>query len=170
MKTNLFWWIGGFVVLVILLVILIIGRGQLTDLEEQNADLETQVGNLQAQMSTLQFSLNQTKNELTEIKKVYPPRNFNSLSELTDWLSQNNISERPLSVSYEEWYTNALELQSDAFSDGFIISVDYDWNYDSELEEEYYSIWCVTVIDGVLWYWDPETDDIFEDFTFGRLG
>ena len=86
------------------------------------------------------------KAELAEIKEVYPPRDFSSLSELRDWLLENDVSEKPITTYMEDWYGRALEIQEDALKDGYIISVDYDY-YE---EEDSYEAWCVTIINGYI--------------------
>jgi len=30
-------------------------------------------------------------------------------------------------------------------------------------------VWCTAVINGKVFYWDPETDDVFEDYTLGTV-
>ncbi|MFC1984555.1 hypothetical protein ACFLU0_00875 [Chloroflexota bacterium] len=105
------------------------------------------------------------QNELAEIKEVYPPKDFSSLSELNDWLLGNDVSEKPASTYGEDWYGRALEVQEDAIRDGYIVSADYD--YDDE--EGLYFVWCTTIINGRVFYWDPETDDVFEDTVIGTV-
>jgi len=101
--------------------------------------------------------------ELAEMKEVYPPRDFSSLSELRDWLMANDISEKPDTAYYEDWHGRALEVQEAAARDGYLVSVDYDyWE-----EDDSYSVWCGTIIDGYIWLWDPETDEAFQDEDFG---
>lgn len=113
----------------------------------------------------LQAELDAVNQELAEIKEVYPPRDFSSLNELRDWLEANDVSEKPITPNAEDWYGRALEVQEDALKDGYIVSVDYD--YDEETDD--YSIWCVTVIDGDIWAWDPETDEAFQDDDLGKV-
>ena len=95
----------------------------------------------------------------------YECRDFSSLSELQDWLLENDVSEKPVTTYAEDWYGRALEVQEDALADGYIVSADYD--YDSETDT--YSVWCVTIINGKVFYWDPETDEVFEDTTLGTV-
>jgi len=103
--------------------------------------------------------------ELAEIKEVYPPRDFSSLSELQDWLDANDVSEKPATTYARGWFGKALEIQEDALKDGYIVSADYD--YFEETDE--YAIFCVTIIDGDIWYWDPETDEPFQDYSLGKV-
>ena len=102
--------------------------------------------------------------ELNNIKEKYPPRDFSSLTELQEWLSQNDVSEREDTTTAERWYSKALEIQEDALRDGFIISADYD-----EDEDGMVSVFCVAIIDGDIWWWDPETDEPLQDDTFGKV-
>lgn len=101
--------------------------------------------------------------ELSTLKTLYPPHDFSSLSELQEWLAQNEVSEREDVTSGERWYSKALEIQEDALMDGYIISVDYDD------DEGNTSVFCVAIIDGDIWYWDPETDEPMQDDTWGKV-
>ena len=58
---------------------------------------------LDAEYTTLQAEHEALQNELAEIKEVYPPKEFSSLSELDDWLLENDVSDRvrdPRSVKH----------------------------------------------------------------------
>ena len=112
----------------------------------------------QAQVTSLQ-------SELSAIKQICPPRDFSSRSELQEWLLENGVSERPLASDADSWFAKALELQEDAARDGYIISVDYE----GPDEEDLYMIFCTTVINGDLWIWDPETDEITQDLGWTAL-
>lgn len=114
---------------------------------------------LDKEKETLQSSLTSVSDELAEIKRVYPPRDFNSRMELEDWLLANDVSEKPITSTADGWYSRALEVQADALADGFVVSVDYD----GPDEEGGYAIFCTTVISGSIWYWDPETDEALQD-------
>lgn len=92
-------------------------------------------------------------------------RDFSSLSELQDWLLENDVSQKPDTMYAEDWYGRALEVQEDALKDGYLVSADYD--YDPETDS--YWVYCVTVINGRIFYWDPETDDVFEDMAMGTV-
>ncbi|GAG43573.1 unnamed protein product, partial [marine sediment metagenome] len=81
-------------------------------------------------------------------------RDFSSFEELTDWLQANDVSEKPISDYASQWYSKALEVQEDALNDGYIVSAAY--YYDSPTDT--YIVYCIAIIDGDIWYWDPETD------------
>ena len=102
---------------------------------------------------------------MTEIKEVYPPRDLSSLSELQDWLLANDVSERPITEFAEGWYSKALDIQEDALEDGYIVSADSD--YFEETDD--YEMWNVTVSDGDVWSWDPETDEPLQDYGLGKV-
>jgi hypothetical protein len=36
-------------------------------------------------------------------------------------------------------------------------------DYDYDATEGTYGVFCTTIIDGFVWYWDPETDDVSQD-------
>ncbi len=90
-------------------------------------------------------------------------RDFTSLSELQDWLLENVVSEKPSTKYAEDWYGRALEVQEDALKAGYIVSADYD------AMEEGVVVWCTTVINGKVFYWDPETDEVFEEYYLGTV-
>jgi hypothetical protein len=71
-------------------------------------------------------------------------------------LLTNTISERPGTTYAEEWYALALELQEEAMRDGYLVSVDLDYN----AEDDTFTVSCVAVIDGDMWVWDPEEDHV----------
>ena len=119
----------------------------------------------QSGFEALQADYDALNEELTEIKEVYPPRDFSSLSELQDWLLANDVSERPLTEYAEGWYSKALDIQEDALEDGYIVSADYDY-YE---ETDDYDVWCVTIINGDIWAWDPETDEPLQDYSLGKV-
>ncbi len=134
------WWLVGLVILS-LAVVLLVGCGV------SPSDFEA------------------VENELAEIKEVYPPDDFSSLSELNDWLLENDVSEKPYTTYADDWYGRALEVQEDALKDGYIVSADYDYN----AEDDSYFVWCTTIINGRIFYWDPETDEVFEEYEFGTV-
>jgi hypothetical protein len=172
-------WLITVVGLVVVLVLLIVSSGNLSNVEDDLEAAEQQVSSLSSQLaqaqtdkSQLQASLDEANDfldaanaELADIQAVFPPRNFNSPSDLENWLADNNISEQPITETYADWYSSAMQLQRDALLDGFIISVDFD--YDPEQDVIY--IYCVTIINGTVWFWDPETDDIFSYTGFGLI-
>jgi hypothetical protein len=132
-----------------------------TELQSNKAELgssQSKVSELISNLENNQTELDSAKEKLASIEKVYPPRQFSSSKELKEWLSINDKSEKPFRVGAEGLYSLALELQEDALNDGYIISVDVD---PAERVNQWY-ITCVTCINGELWAWSPESDEITE--------
>ena len=139
-------------------------NNELTQVRGSLADTKDDLNKAQFQIRTLQSDYDAAITELAYISEVYPARDFHSFGELRDWLSYNDVSEQPLTQYAESWYAKALEIQEDALIDGYIISADYDSDYED-------NVWvtCVTIINGDTWYWDPETDEPFQDYTLGKV-
>jgi hypothetical protein len=92
-------------------------------------------------------------------------RDFSSLDELTQWLQANDVSEQPVCDYASEWYGKALQLQEDALKDGYVISAAYYYDPYSES----YAVYCLAIIEGDVWYWDPETDETYADPSLGKV-
>ena len=148
------WWLVGLVILS-LAVVLLVGCGV------SPSDYDA----LQADYDELNTKNEAVEKELAEIKEVYPAEDFSSLSELKDWLLENDVSEKPDITYADDWYGRALEVQEDALRDGYIVSVDYDY----DAEDDSYSVWCTTIINGRIFYWDPKIDDVFEENDLGTV-
>lgn len=119
----------------------------------------------QAEIEALTQENMALKTELEKLKANYPPRDFASLTELREWVERNDVSNKPTTEYADDWYIMALDIQADALEDGHVINVDYD----VVDEEGGMLVWCTAIADGRLYYWDPETDDIWEEFAFGTL-
>ena len=175
-------WLMSLAGLVVVLVLLIVSSGNLSSLEEdldaaeqQNTSLSSQLAQAQTDKSQLQASLDESNNfldaanaALASVNAVFPPRNFSSSAELENWLLSTGSSLQPPATTWEEWYSKALQLQVDALADGFIISVDYDYFFDGV--DEFFSVWNIAVINGVIWFWDPESVEPLEDNLLGSVG
>ena len=120
---------------------------------------------LENDFNSLQTEYDAVKNELSSIQEVYPPREFSSRTELEDWLFLNDASEKPASTYVDGWFAKALEIQKDAYLDGYIVSADYDYFE----EEDTYTVFCTTMIDGYVWYWDPDSDEVASDTYLGKI-
>jgi hypothetical protein len=113
-------------------------------------ELQTERDAVLSQLANLQA-------EYDALIEVYPPRDFSTLAELQQWLSQNDVSEQPASASVEEMYAKGLALQQDAIEDGYVISVDFEIPYPF-----FYFVYGVAIIDGEIWLWEVETDEPFK--------
>ncbi len=141
-------------------------------LQAENADLTTELAAAQSDLTALQNDYDAldadyqaASSELAVLEAVYPPRDFSSISELEDWLRNNDVSEEPITTYAEAWYRKALKIQEDALADGYVISADYDYDAQTDI----YFVYCVAIIDGDIWYWDPETDEPHVDYSLGKV-
>jgi len=162
------WLLIGLVVLCLAIIPLGgcgVSQSEYDALQAENASLEADLQAAQSDLASLQADYEATSNELAEINEVYPPRDFSSITELEEWLRTNDVSERPIAPLAGAWYRKALEIQEDALMDGYIVSTDYD--YDPQTAT--YLVYCVTIIDGDIWYWDPETDEPYADYSLGKV-
>lgn len=133
--------------LAVVLVLLFVSRAEYND-------LEANLASLQDDLASLQTVYDSTQAELADIKQRYPARNFASEEELREWLAANDVSDMPAPslTDVEARYALALKIQEDALADGYIISADFDYPI---------YIFCVAIIDGYIWVWEPESDDVF---------
>jgi len=140
-------------------------QAEYATLVDENTSFSSALQQAQSDLTNKQADYDAVSQELTEIKEVYPPTDFSSLTELEDWLVENDVSERPVTDYASGWYRKALEIQEDALKDGYIVSADYD--YDEGTDD--YAMFCITIIDGDIWYWDPETDEPLQDYSLGKV-
>lgn len=163
------WLLTGSVVLCLAMVLLAgcgVSKSDYDALQAEKANLETELAAAQSDLSSLQgdydaldANYQAASSELAELEAVYPPKEFPSRTALEDWLQENEVSEEPVTMYTADWYGKALELQEDALADGYVVSVDYDYDSGTGI----YMVYCVTIIDGDIWYWDPETDAVYRE-------
>ena len=98
-----------------------------------------------------------------KIEEEIPLSNLPSLEELEDWLRLNDVSERPGAQFNQEIWNKAQEIKEAAAKDGYRISP--HWVKENDL----YSVYCEAIVDGETWYWDPETDDLYQDVELAKV-
>jgi outer membrane murein-binding lipoprotein Lpp len=160
------WLLTGAIVLCLSIVLLAgcgVSKADYEALQAENADLTTELAAVQSDLTSLQTDYDAMSNELAQLQAVYPPGDFPSRTELEDWLLENDVSEKPTTTTVAAWYGRALEVQEDALADGYVVSVDYDYVDDSV------AVLCTTIINGRIFWWDPETDEVFEDTNMGTV-
>jgi len=146
------WSLLGLVILSLAMVSLAGCGVSKSDYDALQAEKQT----LQADYDALNADYEAAQNELAEIEAVYPPRDFSSFQELQDWLLENDVSERPAAQYAEGLYLKALEIQEDALKDGYIVSAWIDYYFDTED----FHVNCTAVVDGNVWMWNPENDEL----------
>jgi hypothetical protein len=150
------WFIIVSIVAVLLAASTGVGFGMLSKTKAELADTKAELTSTETDLASTEADLASTEAELAEIEEVYPPGYFASATELQNWLATDDISDRS-STDAVLWYASAQELQERALEDGYIINA-YIWdNLDGT-----YSVYCDAVTeDNSLYWWDPETDDIY---------
>lgn len=87
------------------------------------------------------------------------PKDFASTAELLLWLGKNGVSDLPPVDNAVDWFNKARMVQADALADGYIVNIDYDYS----LAYDTYKIYNTAVIDGNVYFWDPESDNVTQD-------
>jgi ribosomal protein S1 len=147
-----------------------------TDLATKKTELESsqsKITSLTAEKQALQADYtkltdddNAVKQQLSDIKKVYPARYFSSKQELSNWLLKNDVSDRKATTVAESLYEKGLEIQKDALGDGYIVSTFIDYYSDTNT----FVILLEAVAGGDVYAWNPETDDLLNLSELGGLG
>jgi hypothetical protein len=156
-------------------------KEDLEQCENQSVSLSSQLSQAQSSRASLQndydvmsADYDAISQELAALKDIPGPSYFSSGDDLQAWLDNNTISNEPWANTYWGWYAKGVRLQQAAAEDGYVISVQY--HYCDDLGAMEYII-CIAIIDGEIWAWDPETDDLmaiqayqlFPDYTPGLL-
>jgi hypothetical protein len=95
----------------------------------------------------------------TSTISVLIPDDFPSEAALILWIEEETTSELPAIDNAVDWFGKARLVQLNGLNDGYIINVDYDYNESTDK----YNVYCTTVIEGTIYFWDPETDDLKKD-------
>ena len=115
-----------------------------------------------AATASLQSDYNDVSAELAEIKKIYPPGDFASVTALETWV-RNHI--QPDYEYLDETFRSALIIQSQGLEDGYLISVMYD---EDDTDPSYGWIFCGALVNGGLYIRSPSDPEVLSyagDFT-----
>jgi len=102
-------------------------KGQLELVQSNLTNLQADYEAVQSDLTNLQTDYEAANEELAAIKEVYPPRNFNSRTELVEWREGVGI------LDYTDIYRGCEKLQEIALSDGYILSVSTFYDYYDEI-------------------------------------
>lgn len=130
-------------------------KSELESVQSELDSVQNKFTATESELQSVQSELGELGDELAEIKKVYPPRDFSSTNELREWLISNTVSEMTPSKTIQDWFAKALKIQEDALKDGYIISAEIDYNEQTGKV----NVICAAIIDGEYWGWDPEIDE-----------
>jgi DNA gyrase/topoisomerase IV subunit A len=142
--------------------------------------LQAELDGVQSDLTDLQADYEAVSNELSEIKEVYPPREFSSPSELKDWLLSNEASKRPVEKTAEALIGRALEVQKEALADGYIVSVMETGTlpelcggssaaFSTKSPQNCYFVVCMTIINGYIWIWPVGTNEPIQASALGEV-
>lgn len=139
-------------------------NSELNSVKEELADTKIELQAMQLNLDEasneydeLEANYEDASNELTQIKETCPPRWFSTRRELEDWLLSNDVSEKPDTTYVEDTLRRGLEIHEDALDDGYIIFL----NFDPDDAGEWFIAECITVVQGDLYAWNPNNDDIY---------
>lgn len=128
---------------------------QYDDLTEQHDTKVADYDTLSGAHDELKNSLAAVEQELAGIKKVYPLRDFTSVTELYDWIDKH---EQPEGAYLEGDFRAGLKVQEAGLADGYLISVMYD---EDDTDPEYGWIFCGALVNGQLYMWYPSEDSSY---------
>lgn len=116
------------------------------------------------ELAAVELERDTAQQALADLQEICPLKNFESLTKLDTWLASNTVSEEPDTSWADAWFRKALRIQQDAMEDGYLINADYE-----VYPDDYITVSCTAVIDGKLFWWDPEDDEVFEEFNLGTV-
>ena len=151
MKT---WLVVVSVVAVLLAASTGVGLWMWSSTETELAETKAELANTEAELTSTKAELASTDAELTDIKEVYPLRDFESYSELEAFV-RDNI--QPHTTTADNWYRSALKVQELAMEQGYLVSAGI-----SDESYEGFLVFNLAVADDNLWWWFPDDGELFE--------
>ena len=115
-----------------------------SNLLRENESLRSQYNEIKVDYGQLEASYLTVSQKLSNIKEAYKPRPFPSVDELRAWLISNDVSERPKREYLLTAYLDALDIQKDAFADGYLVSAVVE-----SLGEEGVDVYCQAYVEGL---------------------
>jgi len=133
---------------------------ELEGLQADYATLTQEKASLVEELEGLQADYDVASTELNEIKEVYPPGDFSSVTELEEWASRNK---QPWTEYLDGDFRAALKVQEAGIQDGYLISVMYDED-DRDLSSGW--IFNAALVNGALYYWHPEVGEVHGSYAW----
>jgi len=154
---RLNWVLIGVVILCLAIVPLLGGCVAKSKYEALQADYQA----LQADYDALNADYQAASSELADIKAVYPPRDFESYSELSEWANKHIKPERSTA---DKWYGEALKVQEEALTDGYIVSANISdiTDYSTGWTGRTFLVCNTAVAGGTLYWWDPSIGELWQ--------
>ena len=130
-----------------------VGFWMWNDTETELASTKVELANTEAELTSTEAELASTEAELTDIKEVYPLRDFESYSEMEAFV-RDNI--QPYATTADRWYGHALKVQQLAMEKGYLVSAAIDEG------DVGFTIFNVAVAGDDIWWWDPEDGELYQ--------
>lgn len=111
--------------------------------------VSSELSKAQQDLGTTQAELSKAQSDLQGLREVCPPGDFATVSELEDWVKAHI---QPATTYADEAFRAALRVQSAALGDGYLVSVDID--YDEAADK--YVLSCNAVVADCFYTWFPE--------------
>ena len=118
---------------------------------------QASVTQLEKENEKLKADLTTAQETLRNLNSIYPPKRFKDRNAIAEWLRNDDISEMPITTYAIDWLSKALEQQSRALEDGYIVSAEFSG------PDEYgdVSVWLSAVVENSdQFMWDPESDEV----------
>ena len=133
-------------------------QASVAQLEKEKETAQASVSQLELENESVKTDLAKAQETVQNLNAVYPPRRFKDRNEIEAWLRNDDISERTPALTAEGLLSKALEQQTRALEDGYIVSADYNG------PDEYYmfDVWISAVVENLDYFvWGPESDEVF---------
>ncbi len=118
------------------------------------SDTQATLSDTEATLSSTRVTLSNTQAELNALKAKYPPKDFPTVTALQAWV---NNHKQPLTQYADDSFRESLIVQEAGLEDGYLISVDIDYDSASGL----YTIGCNAIAGGSYYFWSPEQTTIY---------
>lgn len=118
------------------------------------SDTQATLSDTESTLSSVSTTLSNTQAELNILKAKCPPGDFATVSQLESWVSSHV---QPTSSYAEQWFRGALKVQEAGLKDGYLISIDIDYDVNTDM----YIIGCNAIAAGSLYWWNTETTTVY---------
>ena len=132
-------------------------QASVTQLEQEKETALASVTQLEQENESVKADLAKAQGTVENLNAIYPPKRFKDRNAIAEWLRNDDISERPITTYPVDWLLKALEQQSRALEDGYIVSAEFTG------PDEYgdVSVWLSAVVENSdQFVWEPESDEV----------
>jgi hypothetical protein len=112
---------------------------------------------LQNELEVMTTEKSQLQSELEEIRAIYPLRDFETLSEFKDWIS-NHV--QPETTYIDDAFLAAYKVQQAGIADGYLFGIDIDNDEDGYPN----AVFVSAFIGNELYYWFVEDAELYGSY------